>query len=88
MHFNEEAGKLLQQKEELRQTSDAKDKENTELKAQLEGLEEKIRSEFEEKIALADQRVKEAESNFFDLQMENIRLKSELERFKRTQNNF
>ena len=88
MQFKEEAGKLLQQKEELRQTSDAKDKENTELKAQLEGLEEKIRSEFEEKIALADQRVKEAESNFFDLQMENIRLKSELERFKRTQNNF
>ena len=88
VQFKEEAGKLLQQKEELRQTSDAKDKENTELKAQLEGLEEKIRSEFEEKIALADQRVKEAESNFFDLQMENIRLKSELERFKRTQNNF
>ena len=69
VQFKEEAGKLLQQKEELRQTSDAKDKENTELKAQLEGLEEKIRSEFEEKIALADQRVKEAESNFFDLQM-------------------
>lgn len=88
VQFKEEAGKLLEQKDELKQAADARDKENAELKAQLEGLEERMRSEFEDKIVTADQRVKEAESNFFDLQMENIRLKSELERFKRTQNNF
>ena len=79
----------------MREMIERKERETAELTARLEkeaasaaaGRDEKL-SATERQLAEAQQQIKEAESNFFDLQMENIRLKSEIERFKRTQNNF
>ncbi len=95
VQLKEETAKLSEQRDQMREMIERKERETAELTARLEkeaasaaaGRDEKL-SATERQLAEAQQQIKEAESNFFDLQMENIRLKSEIERFKRTQNNF
>lgn len=88
IQFKEEAAGLTEQREQLRRLVSAKDSEIEELYKELEKAEEKGKALAEEKTAELETKCRELESGFFELQMENIQLKSELERFKRTQNNF
>ena len=45
---------------------------------------EQLKKEFDKVIADADAQCKELENSFFDLQMENLQLKKELETLKRS----
>lgn len=84
--FKEEAADLTGQKEKLKELVYEKDKEIERLKELAANAIEKAEAGSAEKLEAAIQREKELESSFFDLQMENIRLKSELDRIKKTQN--
>jgi cell division protein ZapA (FtsZ GTPase activity inhibitor) len=67
-----------------------KDKRILDLEGKINTLATRLKAREEGKVSASEQmrtmedKVKEAEGNFFELQMENIRLKSELERVKKT----
>lgn len=73
---------LKEQKEELRARLNDKDREIEELMKNQKLAEADARREGEEAANAAEQQYKDMENNFFDLQMENIQLKSELEKLK------
>ena len=73
---------LKEQKEELRNRLNDKDREIEELMKNQKLAEADARREGEEAANAATQQYKDMENNFFDLQMENIQLKSELEKLK------
>lgn len=73
---------LNEQKEELRKKLNDKDREIEEILKNQKLAEADARREGEEAANAATQQYKDMENNFFDLQMENIQLKSELEKLK------
>lgn len=73
---------LKEQKEELREKLNDKDREIEEILKNQKLAEADARREGEEAANAATQQYKDMENNFFDLQMENIQLKSELEKLK------
>jgi cell division protein ZapA len=73
---------LKDQKEELRKKLNDKDREIEEILKNQKLAEADARREGEEAANAATQQYKDMENNFFDLQMENIQLKSELEKLK------
>ena len=73
---------LNEQKEELRKKLNDKDREIEEILKNQKLAEADARREGEEAANAATQQYKDMENNFFDLQMENIQLKSELEKMK------
>lgn len=73
---------LKEQKEELRNRLNDKDREIEEMMKNQKLAEADARREGEEAANAATQQYKDMENNFFDLQMENIQLKSELEKLK------
>ncbi|MDR3242351.1 MAG: cell division protein ZapA [Clostridiales Family XIII bacterium] len=68
--------------EELEQKAGALEKENEEL-AERVNSQENGEDSSEERIRELENKCREMESSFFDLQMENIRLSDELERYKK-----
>lgn len=83
--FKEENADLISKNEKLRESSREKEKEIAQLKELLATSEKRADERNEERYNLVLKREKELESNFFDLQMENIRLKSELDRIRKNQ---
>ena len=73
---------LNEQKEALRNMLGEKDREIEEIKKMQKMAEDDARREGEEAASAATQQFKDMENNFFDLQMENIQLKSELEKLR------
>ena len=73
---------LNEQKEELREKLNAKDREIEEIMKNQKLVEADARRDSEEAISQATKQYKDMENNFFDLQMENIQLKSELEKLR------
>lgn len=73
---------LNEQKEALRSKISEKDHEIEEMKKNQKLAEDDARREGEEAASAATQQFKDMENNFFDLQMENIQLKSELEKLR------
>ena len=71
-----------EQKEALRSKISEKDHEIEEMKKNQKLAEDDARREGEEAASAATQQFKDMENNFFDLQMENIQLKSELEKLR------
>jgi cell division protein ZapA len=75
----------------LMRSLDEKDKRVAELEGKINTLAARLKAReeglvsFSEQIRGLEDKVKEAEGNFFELQMENIRLKSDLERYKKTE---
>ncbi len=61
--------------------NNAKQSESDRIKAESEEAQIRIK-EYEEKLKELQNKVSEYENNFFDLQMENVRLKDELEKLK------
>jgi cell division protein ZapA len=83
LQYKEDTQGAIQKKEALTGAVAEKDQEIERLKRLVEAVEAKTkRISAEEKKALQD-KLKEIEDNYFDLQMENVQLKSEIERFKR-----
>ena len=74
---------VTQQKEELMQTIAESDRTILNLKKEAKLAEEERQLASAEAIRELEQKCKEMENNFFDLQMENIQLKSELDRLKK-----
>ncbi|MBQ2747126.1 MAG: cell division protein ZapA [Firmicutes bacterium] len=83
--FREENATLVEQRDKLREAIREKEKEISQLKETALSAEKRAEERNEERYEILLKREKELESNFFDLQMENIRLKSELDRMKKNQ---
>lgn len=73
---------LNQQKEELQGQLNEKDRELEEMMRNRQKVEQDARKGSAQEIEAVTAKYKELENNFFDLQMENIQLKSELEKLK------
>lgn len=84
----EEAKDTFRQLDELNTSLQEKDEEIRRLKQEMAQVKQKAEEESEAKIAEARAGYKEIENSFFDLQMENINLKSELDKFKRLSGEF
>lgn len=83
MHYKEEASELSRQKDEMLRSLNEKELELQSVKNEAREASEKASSNYEMEIGELSAKCKELENNFFDLQMENIKLKSDLEKYKR-----
>jgi len=83
LQYKEDAQAVSRKKDTLKSTLDEKEQELTDLKTILEETEIKAKKEVEAEIEELKDKLKETESGYFDLQMENVQLKSELERYKK-----
>ncbi len=84
MQYKTDFSNMTAQKDELMRSLNEKENELNELKESTRQAEENERSSKAAEIEELRAKCKELENSFFDLQMENIRLKSEVERYKRT----
>ena len=58
------------------------EKKISEQESGINKAKEEVEQDYEERLSQLQNKVSEYESNFFDLQMQNIKLKNELERLK------
>ena len=82
LEYKEENIKFQKQKEDLALTIQAKDQEIEKLLQGQGTIKEEIQKGTEAQLKAAEAKYKDLENNFFDLQMENIRIKSELEKLR------
>lgn len=80
--YKEETQAIVLQKEELIERLRAKDDEIARLQAAAEESKVQIQSGMEEVIQEVEGKCRELENSFFDLQMENLQLKKELDKYK------
>jgi len=85
MQYKNDASNMAQQKEELIHSLQERDEEIRSLKEEVDEASKKARNVAADQINELKAKCRELENGFFDLQMENIRLKSELERYRRSQ---
>ena len=83
LKYKEDAQVVSRKKENLKTTLGEKEQEIVDLRTMLEEAEAKTKKEVEAEAEKQLDKLKEIESNYFDLQMENVQLKSELERLKK-----
>lgn len=83
IQYKEETQSVMQRSEELQKEVAAKEREILELKDAGKQAAEEIREHSKEEVAEAEAKCKELENSFFDLQMENLQLKKELETYRR-----
>jgi len=83
LQYKEDVQTVSKKKDTLKNSLDEKEQEVEDLKDMLSEAEDKAKKEIEEEMQKLQERIKEVENNYFDLQMENVQLKSELERLKR-----
>lgn len=82
LEYKEENIAIQKQKEELVIQLQAKDKEIEKILQGQGSIKEEIQRGTEAQLKSAEAKYKDLENNFFDLQMENIRIKSELEKLR------
>lgn len=82
LEYKEENAAIQKQKEQLTAKLQAKEKEVEKIIQGQGSIQEEIQKGIQTKLAEAEARYKDLENNFFDLQMENIRIKSELEKLR------
>lgn len=80
--YKEETQAIVAQKDALMQQLHEKDAEIERLKAAAEESKAQIQSGMEDVIKEVEGKCRELESSFFDLQMENLQLKKELDKYK------
>ncbi len=80
--YKEETQQVVLQKEELMEGIRQRDAEILRLKESVESAKEQAQSGMEEVVAEIEDKCRELENSFFDLQMENLQLKKELEKYK------
>jgi hypothetical protein len=83
IQYKDETQGILQMGEDLRKELAIKEQEILEMKKAEEDTIEQLKIECEKVLSEADAQCKELENSFFDLQMENLQLKKELETYKR-----
>ncbi len=83
LQYKEETQGVMQQGNDLRQEIAAKEREIQDIRKASEEAAAKVSEQCQAEIAEAEAKCKELENSFFDLQMENLQLKKELETFKR-----
>lgn len=88
LHHQEETKEAFKRLEDLTAELNAKSDVIQKLERELEQARAGAEDAASVKVAEMDARCKEMENSFFDLQMENINLKSELEKFKRSGGEF
>lgn len=82
LEYKEENIAIQKQKEELVIKLQAKEKEIEKILQGQGSIKEEIQKGTEAQLKSAEAKYKDLENNFFDLQMENIRIKSELEKLR------
>jgi len=80
--YKEETQAIVAQKDALMQQLHEKDVEIERLKEAAEESKAQIQSGMEDVIKEVEGKCRELESSFFDLQMENLQLKKELDKYK------
>ncbi len=83
IQYKEETQDVAQLSEDLRREISARDREIQAILQKKEEDAEKIRQQCRADVDEAEAKCKELENSFFDLQMENLQLKKELETLKR-----
>ena len=82
MDYKEETQAIVLQKDELMAQLRQRDMEVQQLKAAAESAKTQAQVGMEEVVKEIEDKCRELENSFFDLQMENLQLKRELERYK------
>ena len=80
--YKEETQQISRQKEDLNEAIRQRDNEISRLKKEVEEARSQAQSGMEEVVSEIEDRCRELENSFFDLQMENLQLKKELEKYK------
>ena len=83
LQYKEDTQAVVQKKEAMTTMLADKEQEIERLKRLVEAAEAKTKQISSEETKELQDKLKEIEDNYFDLQMENVQLKSELERLKR-----
>jgi len=83
LQYKEDAQLVSRKKDTLKSALDEKEQELADIKVQLTEVESKAKNDIKEELEKLEDKLKETENNYFDLQMENVQLKSELERLKK-----
>lgn len=82
MDYKEGTQAIVLQKDELMNQLRARDMEIQQLKAVAEAAKTQAANSMEEVVKEIEDKCRELENSFFDLQMENLQLKRELEKYK------
>lgn len=82
MDYKEETQAIVVQKDELMSKIRQKDMEIQQLKESVDAARLQAQSNMEGVVKEIEDKCRELENSFFDLQMENLQLKKELEKFK------
>ncbi len=80
--YKEETQAIVLQKDELMNELKDKDDQIAQLEASAESTKTQMQSGMEDVIREVEGKCRELENSFFDLQMENLQLKKELEKYK------
>jgi cell division protein ZapA len=83
MQYKEDLKEVTEQKEELQKLLDERDQEIKELRSEAARIEGQMMESSSDMVNELEAKYKDLESSFFDIQMENIQLKGELDRYKR-----
>ena len=82
MDYKEETQAIVIQKDDLMNNIKLKDMEIQRLTQEAEAAKEQAQSSMDEVVKEIEGKCKELENSFFDLQMENLQLKKELEKYR------
>lgn len=82
MDYKEETQAIVLQKDELMNQLRQRDLEIQQLKTATESAQSQAQASMEEVVKEIEDKCRELENSFFDLQMENLQLKRELEKYK------
>ena len=82
MEYKEETQAIVLQKDELMNQLRQKDLEIQKLKESADAARTQAKDSMEEVVQEIENKCRELENSFFDLQMENLQLKKELEKYK------
>ncbi len=80
--YKEETQAMVVQKEELTASLNQKEEEILRLKVAVEDAKAQAKAGMDQVVTEIEAKCKELENSFFDLQMENLQLKKELEKYK------
>ncbi len=82
MDYKEETQAIVLQKDELLNQIKQKEAENQQLREMVENAKVQAQNSMDEVVKEVEEKCRELENSFFDLQMENLQLKKELEKYK------
>jgi len=83
LQYKEDAQIVSKKQDTLKSALDEREQELADLRVMLDDAEMRVKNEVKNEIEKLQDKLRETENNYFDLQMENVQLKSELERLKK-----